>query len=70
GDTTPQARHAFSAGDAFTVAGAPIAQDSAVIELGVDLAVARNTRFGLSYAGQIAGSAQDHGVRADLSIRF
>ncbi|KCV25821.1 outer membrane autotransporter barrel domain protein [Bordetella bronchiseptica SBL-F6116] len=70
GDTTPQARHAFSAGDAFTVAGVPIAQDSAVIELGVDLAVARNTRFGLSYAGQIAGSAQDHGVRADLSIRF
>lgn len=70
GDTTPQARHAFSAGDAFTVAGAPIAQDSAVIELGVDLAVARNTRFGLSYAGQIASSAQDHGVRADLSIRF
>ncbi|WP_080605951.1 autotransporter domain-containing protein [Bordetella bronchiseptica] len=70
GDTTPQARHAFSAGNAFTVAGVPIAQDSAVIELGVDLAVARNTRFGLSYAGQIAGSAQDHGVRADLSIRF
>lgn len=70
GDTTPQARHAFSAGDAFTVAGVPIAQDSAVIELGVDLTAARNTRFGLSYAGQIAGSAQDHGVRADLSIWF
>ncbi|CFO07546.1 autotransporter [Bordetella pertussis] len=32
--------------------------------------MARNTRFGLSYAGQIASSAQDHGVRADLSIRF
>ncbi|MFC0662163.1 autotransporter outer membrane beta-barrel domain-containing protein [Eoetvoesiella caeni] len=70
GDTTPQVRHAFSAGSAFTVAGVPIAQDSAVVEIGVDLAMARNTRFGLSYAGQISDSAQDHGIKSTLQIRF
>lgn len=70
GDTTPEARHGFSAGDDFTVAGVPIAKNSAVIEAGVDLKLAPGATFGLSYTGQLAGSAHDHGVRADLAIRF
>ncbi|NLC35433.1 MAG: autotransporter domain-containing protein [Alcaligenaceae bacterium] len=70
GDTTPKARHGFSAGAAFTVAGAPIAKDSAVIEAGVDLNLAPNTTFGLSYAGQLGSPARDHGVKANLTIRF
>lgn len=70
GDTTPQAHHGFSAGQAFTVAGVPIAKDSAVVEAGVDLKFAPGATFGLSYAGQLAGSARDHGVKANLTIRF
>lgn len=70
GDVTPRAQHAFSAGNAFTVAGVPIAKNSAVVDLGVDLAVARNTRFGLSYAGRISDAAKDHGIKANLQIRF
>lgn len=70
GDVKPVATQAFSAGDAFTVAGVAIARDSAVIEAGLDLQVTRSTSFGLAYQGQLASAARDHGVRANLAIRF
>lgn len=70
GDVRPLATQAFSAGDAFTVAGVAIARDSAVIEAGLDLQVTRATTFGLAYQGQLASAGQDHGVRANLAIRF
>ena len=70
GDTTPTTRHVFSAGDAFTVAGVPIAKNGAIVEAGVDLNLTPNATFGFSYAGQLAGSSQDHGVKANLAIRF
>jgi len=70
GDVTPESTHRFSAGDAFTVAGVPIARNAAVVEAGVDIGVADNTRIGVSYTGQLADSAHDHGVKADVTIRF
>ncbi|GMG94315.1 outer membrane autotransporter barrel domain-containing protein [Cupriavidus sp. TKC] len=70
GDVTPLATLAFSAGGAFTVAGVPIAKDSAVIEAGFDVKVGRTATLGLAYQGQIAGNAQDHGVQATLNVRF
>ncbi|WMT92484.1 autotransporter domain-containing protein [Pelagibacterium sp. H642] len=70
GDTTPESTHAFSGGDAFTIAGVPIAGDAAVIEAGLDLNLTPDATFGLSYQGQIASDAQDHGFKADLSVRF
>lgn len=45
GDTTPQSTHAFPAGSAFSIAGAPI------IEAGLDLNLTREATFGLFYAG-------------------
>jgi len=70
GETTPQSTHRFSAGDAFTVAGVPIARHAAVLEAGVDVGVWDNTHIGVLYTGQLAGSAHDHGVKADVTIRF
>lgn len=70
GDTTPTARHGFSARDTFTVAGVPIAKDSAVVEAGIDLSLAPGATFGFSYSGQLAGSTRDHGVKANLMVRF
>lgn len=70
GDTTPESTHAFSAGNAFTIAGAPIARNAAVIEGGIDLAVSPNATFGISYQGQLAGKAKDHGFRANLGVKF
>lgn len=70
GDTLPTSTHRFSAGDAFTVAGVPIARNAAVLEAGLDLLIAPDAILGLSYIGQIASGAKDHGAKATLSMRF
>ncbi|WP_025138322.1 autotransporter outer membrane beta-barrel domain-containing protein [Achromobacter sp. DH1f] len=68
GDVTPTSRMAFDAGDTFTVAGAPIARDAALIEAGLDAAIGRSATVGLSYAGQFGARNQDHS--ATLSWRW
>lgn len=71
GETTPLAMHAFAAGsDPFVIGGVPISGDTAVIEAGLDLGVADNASLNLSYSGQLASDVQDHGVKANLSVRF
>jgi outer membrane autotransporter protein len=57
-------------GTAFAVTGLPIAQDSALVEAGADLAIGWNTTLGLSYVGQLASDAQDHAVKARGTVRF
>ena len=70
GDTAPEASHRFAGGSAFTVAGVPIARNSAVVEAGVDFALSSTATLGVSYTGQLASGARDHGARANLSVRF
>lgn len=70
GDVTPESIHAFSTGNAFTIAGAPIAENAAVIEAGLDLDLTPDATVSLSYAGQFSGSAQDHGFKANFNVRF
>ncbi|MDZ5452017.1 autotransporter domain-containing protein [Labrys sedimenti] len=70
GDVKPLSIQAFAGGAAFTVAGVPIARNAAVVSAGIDMAVSRNTSLGLSYDGQFASSAQQHGFKANLSVRF
>lgn len=66
----PSVTHAFVGGDPFTVTGAPIAQDAAVIEAGLDLRLSDTVVLGASYSGQLASGAQDHGVTARLHVAF
>ena len=70
GTTLPLASQAFSAGEAFTVAGVPIARDAALVETGLDMAVSRAVTLGLSYSGQIARTARQHGFKANINVRF
>jgi outer membrane autotransporter protein len=70
GDITPTATQRFATGNAFTVSGVPIARNSAVIETGLDVAVSDNATLNVSYMGQLASGARDHGVRGNLSVRF
>lgn len=70
GDLTPESTHRFSAGRTFTIAGVPIARDSAVLEAGLDVQLTSISKLGLSYQGQLASGARDHGVKANLAIRF
>ncbi len=70
GDTVSTAMQALAGSDGFSVAGAPIAKNSAVIEAGLDLNPSPSARVGLSYIGQLASGARAHGAKAYFEIRF
>ncbi|WP_312428257.1 autotransporter domain-containing protein [Achromobacter sp.] len=68
GDLNPTTKMAFDAGNAFTVAGAPIARNAALLEAGLETAMGRSGTVGLSYAGQFGSDTQDHS--ATLAARW
>jgi len=70
GATTPVATAAFTGTPFFTVAGVPIARDALAIETALDVEIAPAVRLGVSYQGQIAASARDHGVKGRLAWTF
>ena len=57
-------------GASFVIAGVPIARDSAFIEAGLDFKIAPDATLGVSYNGQLASDAQDHGISGRLDWRF
>jgi len=71
GGTTPEQTYAFaSTGIGFEIAGVPLARNSALIEAGLDIGLAPDATLGLSYAGQLAGTLQDNGVRSRFNWTF
>ncbi|MGE8638321.1 MAG: autotransporter domain-containing protein [Achromobacter sp.] len=70
GDVNPVSTLAFQAGQAFTVAGLPIARDAALVELGADVMLSRNANLGLSYGGQFGGGNREISASVLLSWRY
>ncbi|QCI64188.1 autotransporter domain-containing protein [Phreatobacter stygius] len=70
GDITPLVTLAFAGSSAFTVGGVPIAKNAAVLEAGLDLNLSPAATLGLAYSGQLASGAQQHGMKANLAVRF
>ncbi|MDR2239913.1 MAG: autotransporter domain-containing protein [Zoogloeaceae bacterium] len=71
GDRTPESNLRFaSGGNAFDIAGVPIARNAAVVDAGLDFAVSKNATLGISYNGQFGSSLRDNGVRAVLNVKF
>jgi uncharacterized protein with beta-barrel porin domain len=72
GDVTPNAQLAFAStpGTPFTVAGAPIARDSALLEANLDWKVTANTTAGLSYSGEFASHTFDDTIRGKIEVAF
>lgn len=70
GDVNPRTTLAFQGSQTFTVTGAPIARDSAVVELGVDMAVTRRTTVGLNYGGQFGSGSRQNAGSLDVRYRF
>ncbi len=71
GDVTPTSDQIFqSGGPLFTVAGVPIAKDTAALEAGLDTAMGQNGSFSLSYSGQMGNGLTDHGVKATMRWTF
>ena len=60
----------LAGGAAFTVEGAPIAEDVAVLGAGLSVDVSDNATFGLDYAGQLGDRASEHSGSARFSFRF
>lgn len=72
GGLTPKAQLSLIEGGAgaFRVAGAPIAKDAAVVDLGAEVAVSRNTALGLSYSGQFGNGNRDNAGGLYLRVAF
>ncbi len=70
GEVTPQSTMAFDGGQAFTVAGAPIARNAVLTELGADLLISRNSTMGLSYGGQYGGGNREHAGSVNVRWRY
>lgn len=72
GDTETEAAMNFAADPAasFRVDGAPISRDAMALEAGVDYRISRRLELGVHYNGQVSGAIDDHGVQANMKIRF
>jgi outer membrane autotransporter protein len=71
GDVDPARTLAFaSGGSAFTVLGAPLARDSALIDAGLAVAVAPDATLGVSYSGQLAKDVTDNAITGRFDWRF
>ena len=69
-DTTPWAALQLTGGTPFTAAGVPIAQDAALLELGIDVRLSERASIGIGYTGQFAAGSQDQSVRGNFTFRF
>ena len=70
-DVTPGAALAFaSTGIGFNVTGVPLAEDSALIDAGLDFALGTNTTAGVSYSGQFGDGVQDNAVKGRFAWLF
>jgi outer membrane autotransporter protein len=68
---TPATALAFlSGGIGFGIAGVPIAQDSALLDAGVDLRIMPQATLGISYLGQLANNVEDHAVKGKFVWNF
>jgi outer membrane autotransporter protein len=71
GDTTSEQSLAFVAtGVGMDVSGMPLAQHSALLEIGADMLVAQDATFGISYVGQYAEDFIDNGLRCRFNWKF
>lgn len=70
GDVDPETSARFATGDSFSVTSTPIDTDAALLEAGLDFAVAPSSTFSLGYNGQIGSSAYEHGVNAKFRLQF
>lgn len=61
---------AFAGGATFDIAGAAIARNAAVLDLGVDMNLGKKAIMRLDYQGQLASDAREHRLGATFSMRF
>ncbi len=72
GDVTPSSALAFASAPStlFSIVGAPICRDAAIIEAGLDLRLNDQASLGISYSGALGGQGADNGVKGRFEMRF
>jgi len=70
GDVKPRQDLAFDGGSTFSVTGVPIARDAAVLGLGAEVTIARNTTAGFAYDAQFGGGNRQQSGLFKLAMRF
>ncbi|MBS9719306.1 autotransporter domain-containing protein [Tianweitania sp. BSSL-BM11] len=70
GDTSPNTNVAFAGGGAFDVTGAAVADDTAVIEAGIDFTLSERATLGVQYGGQFGSDFTQNAVKAKFSLNF
>ncbi|SCW81538.1 autotransporter domain-containing protein [Ancylobacter rudongensis] len=70
GDITPEASLAFAGGDVFSVAGAPIAENVAVLGARIEFAATEHATISVGYDGQFGSGQSDNSLTGTLSVRF
>ena len=70
GDVAGPALAFQGTGAAFSVAGIPIARDTALVEAGFDWRFAPQAKLGAFYQGELAAHAQTHAVKGGFTWDF
>jgi outer membrane autotransporter protein len=70
-EVTPAAALAFqSTGASFSVTGVPIAQDTAVVEAGLDWRITAQIKLGVGYQGELAKTAHTNMAKGNFTWNF
>jgi len=70
-DVTPNAALAFaSTGIGFDITGVPLAENSALVEAGLDLNLGPTATLGVAYSGQLANNLTDNAVKGRFTWLF
>jgi len=70
GDVTAKKTMAFEGGQNFTVAGTPLARNTAVLGLEADVALSRSAALVLGYQGEMGSGQRDHSASVKLRWSF
>jgi outer membrane autotransporter protein len=60
----------FAGAPSMTIAGTPLARNTARIEAGLDISLSPSATLGIVYNGEIASDIEDHGLSGRFSFRF
>ncbi|MGG4606280.1 autotransporter domain-containing protein [Paenalcaligenes sp. Me131] len=70
GSVTSDRTMAFEGGQNFTVAGVPLARDTALIELGAEVSLSRYSSVGIGYKGELGNGQRDHSAQVQVRVAF
>ncbi|MEM8844804.1 MAG: autotransporter domain-containing protein [Pseudomonadota bacterium] len=70
GDRNPNSTYSLAGSDNFTIRGAQIAKDAAIVELGVQMKTSKTGTLSLFYGGELSGKTQLHSGNINFSVRF